>query len=116
MAINKVWLCICLAWPILGGTTLYFRDNSVVGPVLWLVAGGIIGRFGPFFLERFIEVIPHRGGVQPPDPIFIAPVVGLIHGSFLGALVGTGADVGSEGQAWKGALLGALLAPPVLSR
>jgi len=115
MLINKLWLCICLAWAMLGGTILYFLDHSFVGPVVWLVVGDLIGCFGPLFLERFIEVIPHRGDVPPADPFFIAPLVGLIHGTLLGALVGTTVGFESEGEAWQGALLGALLDPPIIS-
>lgn len=111
MAINKVWLCICLGWAVLGGTILCLLDHSVVGPVVWLVAAGLIGCVGPFFLERFVEFIPHWGEVWPADPFFIAPLAGLIHGTLLGPLVGMGIAFESAGEAWQGALIGAFGCP-----
>jgi hypothetical protein len=115
MSVNKVWLLICSAWAALGGTILYFLDHSLVGPVVWLVVGDLVGLFGPFFLRRFIEVIPHEGEGLPADPVFVAPVVGLIHGTLFGPLVGAWMGLEPGWQAWQGALLGALLVPPVFS-
>ncbi len=115
MSINKVWLLICSAWAAVGGTILYFLDHSLVGPVVWLVLGDLIGLFGPFFLRRFIEVIPHQGEGLPADPVFIAPLVGLIHGTLFGPLVGAWMGLEPGWQAWQGALLGALLVPPAFS-
>jgi hypothetical protein len=115
MAINKVWLRVCITWAMLGVTILFILDHSFVGPIVWLVVGCLIGYFGPFFLHRFIEVIPHRGEVPPADLFFITPLLGLIHGTLFGALLGMGFAYEYEEQAWQGALLGALLFPPALS-
>jgi hypothetical protein len=115
MAIDRLWLCVCLAWAVLGGTMLYFLDHSLVEPVVWLAAGGLIGCFGPAILWRFVQVLPHRGEVPPCDPQFMAPVAGLVHGTLLGTQAGTVVGFESEGEAWQGVLLGALVVPPVLS-
>jgi hypothetical protein len=115
MAISKTWLCVSLLWATLGGTFLYFIDGSLFSGAVWFALALLIGVFGPFYLERFIEIIPHRGERLPADLFFILPVGSLIHGVLLGPLIGLGAASGFAGQAWRGALLGGILGPPILS-
>jgi hypothetical protein len=115
MAISKAWLCVCLVWATLGGTFLYLIDHSLLGAAAWLAAVLLIGVFGPFYLERLIEIIPHRGERLPVDPFFILPIASLIHGTLIGSLIGLGAASASASQAWQGALLGGIVGPPSLS-
>jgi hypothetical protein len=115
MAVNKFWLLACLLWALLGASCLYTIDGSVVAGVVWLAAGVFIGCFGGLFLERFVEMLPHRGKHMPTDVLLFMPLAGLIVGTLSGPMIGAGAASRSPGDAWRGALLGAVVGPPVAS-
>jgi hypothetical protein len=87
MVVSRWWFLFCLAWACLGGTILYLIDRSLIGSGTWLLVGVLMGCLGRFFLERFIEIIPHRAKHLPGDPFFLLPVVGRT-GIFLGPLIG----------------------------
>src|SRR5262245_20476350 len=108
MTISKLWLGICLAWAMLGGVCLYFIDDSLVEPVVWLVAGVIIGYFGRLYLDRLLEVITRRGKALLIDPVSVVPVFSLVHGLLFGSLLGAGMAWAYEGRGWHGAVLGAV--------
>jgi hypothetical protein len=116
MNIKRFWLVVCLLWALAGGTLLYFIDGSLVGGIVWLLAGVLMGCLGPLFLQRFVEVLPGWGKASRPDFLFIVvPVGGLIYGTLLGPFLGLSVASDAAGQAWLGALLGVVLGPPVLA-
>jgi hypothetical protein len=115
MAVNKSWFLVCVLWALVGASCLYAIDGSLIEGVVWLVAGVLIGCFGGFFLARFDELLSDRDKPFASHVLMASPEVGLIIGILAGPLLGAGAAAGFPGDGWRGALLGAVLGPPLVA-
>src|SRR5262245_58110949 len=111
MRIKKLWLCVCLAWGMLGGSILYFAAHSLIGPALWFLAALLIGCLDELFVWQLVDYIPDPGMKSFKHPVVFVPIVGLVHGTLIGPLAGAVMAWACGGKAWQGALLGAVLGP-----